>query len=98
MMQRVKSHRVRITATERVSVRVGAGMIDFAPGWEGPVVPDAFEQLMARGAAIDLTAEPSTEAAGQAIGEGIPETGEVEVEGLPGVEVEEGVSDLGEGA
>lgn len=46
-----KSFRARITADEMVTVPVGRGLIEFKPGWTGPVVPAVAEWLKSHGAA-----------------------------------------------
>lgn len=48
MTDRPKSRRVRIVSTETVTVPVGRGLVDFRPGWTGPVVPEVADYLAAR--------------------------------------------------
>lgn len=48
MTDRPKSRRVRIVSSETVTVPVGRGLVDFKPGWTGPVVPEVADYLEGR--------------------------------------------------
>ncbi len=54
MQDKRKSRRVRIVSEEPVTVRVGRGMVEYKPEWEGPVVPQVFDNLIQRGAAVEV--------------------------------------------
>lgn len=48
MTDHPKSRRARIISPETVTVPVGRGLIDYPPGWTGPVPAEAADYLAAR--------------------------------------------------
>lgn len=68
MTQHPKSRRARIIAAEIVPVRVGKGLVEFKPGWEGPVVPEVADYLAARPHLAEVWRDGEPPAPGQAPG------------------------------
>lgn len=48
----------RVKILEAVDLRVGRGIVAFREGWTGPVVPEAFEALIASGKAEEVKPKP----------------------------------------
>ena len=68
MTDHPKSRRARILATHPVTVPVQRGLVEFPPGWEGPVVPEAADYLADRPHLAEVWRDGEPPAPGEARG------------------------------
>lgn len=65
MTDHPKSRRFHIIAPSPVTVPVGRGLIEFQPGWTGPVVPEVAAYLEARPHVAEVWRDGEPPAPGQ---------------------------------